>query len=192
MLLAGLCLAACQNTDAPRVRQVEVPPTALERYGAPAQQQATRLRQTLDPKTGKVLREWSVLPSGSKHGVERVWRADGSREWEKGWSEGRPSGVWRSWYATGQLRSECFYSGAGVERTLTHWYENGQRRMQGPAIEGVRTGRWQFWFANGALAEEGDYEQGVRKGDWKVRSSASEEFRLRTEPCELEVPELSP
>jgi antitoxin component YwqK of YwqJK toxin-antitoxin module len=75
------------------------------------------------------------------------------------------------------MRSECFYSGPGVERTMSYWHENGARRMQGPAVDGVRTGRWRVWFADGALAEEGDYAGGLRTGSWQVREGTDQPFR---------------
>lgn len=176
LLCWSLLLCACRSGQE-RVRELSVPPTALSRFGDPSLEPQASVKRSVDPRTGQLLREWSQLPDGSKHGRERVWRRDGSREWEKEWDKGEPAGAWRSWYANGQLRSECFYSGAGVERTLSFWHENGARRMQGPAIQGVRTGRWRVWFAEGALAEEGEYEQGLRTGLWQVRNRADEPFR---------------
>lgn len=168
---------SCRSGGAERVRELSLPPTALERYGEPAPATELSVRRIVDARSGTLLREWNLLPDGSKQGKERVWRKDGSREWEKEWERGRPIGAWRSWYPGGQLRTECFYSGPGVERTMTAWHENGARRMQGPAIDGVRTGRWKAWFADGALAEEGDYAGGVRTGAWQVRTRPDEPFR---------------
>jgi len=175
--LPVLAAALACRTEAPRVRAVSVPPTALARYGEPVASEETSTRRTLDRESGRVLREWSLLPDGSKHGPERVWRRDGTREWEKQWDHGKPAGAWRSWYANGRMRSECFHSGPGVERTMSFWHENGARRMQGPAVDGVRTGRWRVWFADGALAEEGDYSGGLRTGSWQVRENADQPFR---------------
>jgi hypothetical protein len=127
-------------------------------------------RSEVDPKTGKTTHEWSVVVTPGrgviKHGVERLYFADGSPWWEREFRYGKPTGVWRSYWANGNRRTECFYLGPDVERTMTFWREDGKLSAQGPACDGARRGTWRFWWANGQLAEEGEYRGGLREGTW--------------------------
>ena len=173
VLLALALLASCRNSGQPIFRRV----SPLPNGGAPVE------HQQVDPQSGKVVREWSTIASVDrptrKHGPETILRKDGTKEWEREWSDGKPSGAWRSWYANGQMRSECFFAGPAEERPMTLWFDNGQRRMQGPAQDGVRGGHWKVWFANGQLAEEGEFVGSRREGEWQAWSEDGQRTFVR-------------
>lgn len=127
-------------------------------------------RRKLDPETGRVTREWSMLVfedrAPVKHGPERSYHPSGAPSWSREYHEGRPRGVWRSWYEDGTLRSESFLGDPSRETEMSFWHPNGQLSMRGPARDGSRTGTWTFWYANGQKAEEGQFRSSMKEGRW--------------------------
>src|SRR5262249_22198736 len=127
-------------------------------------------RQRFDPKSGKLVRQWSELvrpgtPS-RKQGQETLYYPSGAKEWQREFKDGKPFGWWRRWYENGRLHSECFYSDVPSETTMTFWYADGKVQMQGPAVNGVRQGRWRAYHPSGLLAEEGEFQGSQREGKW--------------------------
>jgi hypothetical protein len=99
-----------------------------------------------------------LMPDGSsvKHGLERQWAADGTLQVERRWSHGEPDGWWRTWWRY------------DVEQptTMRWWYSDGTPSSEGPALNGLREGRWRGWHPDGTPAFEGGYVAGRRSGPW--------------------------
>lgn len=160
--LALLLLVACRSEhglDKPPPGYREPPPRA-------------QVKQSYDPKTGRLAHEYTELVYGwrrpVKDGREVKFAPNGEKLWEGTWKNGEKVGAWRFYYASGAPKSETFYGDARTPTTMTFWHENGQPSLQGPAINGVRQGTWRVWRKNGLLAEEGNYAGSLREGAWKV------------------------
>lgn len=166
VVLGCLCSAAACRVE----HGLNRPPAGAASTAAPRVQ----VKQVFDPKSGRLLHEWSQLTYVDhrpvKDGVETKYAANGSKAWEGSWKNGKKSGTWRCFYADGQIKSQTTFGGARQVATMTFWHPNGQVSLQGPAIDGVRQGRWRIWHKDGSLAEEGDFVGSVREGTWKVYS----------------------
>lgn len=145
-------------------------PAAPNVHTVPEPELDTRVQ--VDPDSGRMLRQWQVLlqPSGRsvKHGFERGWYRDGTREFERAFVDGAETGMWRSWYANGVLRSE--YEWATDERAtpMRFWHANSVLSAEGPAVRGRREGHWTYWYESGTKREEGTYRGNARHGEWVV------------------------
>lgn len=190
-------LAACRvEHDMNRVPLSPVQPGATR----------TQVKQVFDPKSGRLLHEWTQLTFTDrrpiKDGAETKYSASGAKVWEGHWKNGEKHGVWRFFYADGQIKSQTSYLGPRTSALQTFWHPNGQVSLQGPAIDGVRQGVWRIWRKDGTLAEEGSFLGSLREGPWKVYS---EDGKLVTEvvyqrnlrvssgaPQPLERPDVKP
>lgn len=166
VILAVLCGAVSCRVE----HGLDRPPAGAAATVAPRVQ----VKQVFDPKSGRLLHEWSQLTYVDhrpiKDGVETKYSENGSKAWEGSWKNGKKSGTWRFFYADGQIKSQTTFGGPRQLATMTFWHPNGQVSLQGPAIDGVRQGRWRIWHKDGTLAEEGDFVGSVREGPWKVYS----------------------
>ena len=136
-----------------------------------AEPEYRRLRKQ-DPKTGTVVRSWTVLVYADghsvKHGKDERWYSNGARLSEASFRYGEPMGELKRWYANGQLRSESSYGPRGELTPMRFWHENGQLSAEGTARHGRREGYWRFWFTDGAPRERGGYVDGERSGLWTL------------------------
>lgn len=141
-------------------------------------------RHKNDPRTGAPLHEWTLAFAPGKppvkHGKETIWNANGVKQWEREYKNGKPYGAWRSWYESGRPRSECFFGDPQVDTQMTFWHANGQVSLQGPARNGERRGVWKIWYANGQLAEQGTFVDSQRQGQWLAWSEDGREAWQRT------------
>jgi hypothetical protein len=133
---------------------------------------ATRETRTSSFPDGSRRSEWNVLvwPDGrtERDGREREYHPNGALRSEGSFERGAPVGVWRTWFPDGTPRSEVDFGAPGSPQTGLDrfWHANGRPAAEGPAIRGVREGRWTFWSENGLLAREGVYRAGRREGTW--------------------------
>ena len=151
-LCASLFVAACHT------ERIVLPPDQTVEAGKTWREP----RKKIDPLTGKLVREWTVLREPGKppvpDGKETTYYLNGAKKSETEYVKGQKVGVRRAWYENGQLYSESTLGDAKVEHPQTFWYPNGQRRMQGPARNGARWGTWHIWYPNGQVAEQGEFK----------------------------------
>lgn len=162
--LVLLALAACRtehNLDRPPADYREPPPPRLQ------------VKQSFDPKTGKLAHEYSQLVFVDrrpvKDGKEVKYFPNGEKQCEGEWKQGEKHGTWRFYYESGAIKSETHFGGR-TPMTMTFWHPNGQVSLQGPAVDGSRQGVWRVWRKNGLLAEEGPFVGSVRDGLWRIYS----------------------
>lgn len=175
LAVLGSALVACRSETG-----LGRPPAGASAASAPR----LEVRRKNDPKSGKLVHEWTVAYAGgkppTKHGKETIWTSSGVKQWEREYKYGEPWGAWRSWYANGHPRSECFYGDPQVDTRMTFWHSNGQISLQGPARNGVRRGEWKVWYASGQLAEQGPFVNSQREGEWLAWSEDGKEAWKRT------------
>ena len=137
----------------------------------PSPTSAHETRRTAYPN-GQVRREMRLLVWSDgrsvRDGPEREFHPDGSLAAEREFTQDQPTGVWRTWFRGGARRSEVDYATPGSQepRPNRFWHENGQLAGEGPAVAGVREGRWSYWSEAGTPLRAGSYRGGKRDGPW--------------------------
>lgn len=137
----------------------------------PAPEAAHEVRRSYHPD--QTLRsELSVLVWSDgrveRDGPEREYSPAGVLLAERFFDRDSPTGTWRTWFADGAPRSEVDFGppGSSAARTNRFWHANGRLAAEGPAVAGVREGRWSYWSESGLLLREGSYRAGRRDGSW--------------------------
>lgn len=156
LLLAGACLVQRPLRDAP-------PPTAAHEVRRSFHADGTTRSEVR-------VRVWSD-GRVERDGPEREYFPGGGLEAERFFEHDAPTGSWRTWFADGTLRSEVDYGAPGSRVPGVHrfWHANGNLAAEGPAVGGVREGRWSYWSESGVLLRVGDYRSGKRVGLWSFR-----------------------
>ena len=136
--------------------------------------------------------EWCRrVDGGARHGPSVAWHANGRKQAEGGFLDGREQGAWTRWWANGRPLSKGAYQ-AGVKQgrwrfwhssgvlqeegemrdgreqgVWRRWYENGRPLSEGAYRDGVPDGAWSFWYNGGRIREASEYRGGERRGPWR-------------------------
>jgi len=103
--------------------------------------------------------------NGKNHGRWTVFRADGSKDWERFYLNDAQNGPERSWYENGQLEYEREFKDDQLHGSWRAWHRNGELKNECRFVKGERQGlsRW-YTFDGAILAELTIGEDGTRHG----------------------------
>ena len=131
---------------------------------------------------------WCEKPDGTRHGLMRIWwangwlkaestfgdgvengpvqtfYADGTPQLATTHRDGKPDGRYMHWHANGQRARLMFYDNGQPHGWAQYWDEKGQLTAQGTFVEGRKEGTWESWYANGVLKDATRYEDGRLHG----------------------------
>ena len=96
---------------------------------------------------------WCEMPTGTRHGFEVTWCANGQRSYE--WT------LWRDLQ----------------DGVTTAWYCNGNKQYQWTTTKGVQHGRQRFWTDDGSLSSCACFNDG--KQVW----STNDQAECDSKPC---------
>ncbi len=103
-----------------------------------------RLSRKLCSKTSYV--------NGKEHGLDTLWREDGTKWWEKMWKNGKQQGLEIWWYEDGAKKWEEMWKNGKLHGMETWRYEDGAKQLEIYQIEGHECARID-WDENGNVAK---------------------------------------
>jgi antitoxin component YwqK of YwqJK toxin-antitoxin module len=102
-----------------------------------------------------------------KHGLSRLWHADGSLAEKANYDGGKLSGRFESWYGNGSPRLVANYENGKFHGLFESWRQNGSRDLRATYSHGNRQGIVERWHPDGQPAEIGHKVDRQREGPWK-------------------------
>ena len=102
----------------------------------------------------------AAYAAGRKHGLVRLWRADGSLDSESHWQNGKLDGRLTNYFPNGNKFLETTYKQQKPDGAMTEWFENGNKKSELSYSEGTLNGWVREWTENGVLNSEEKYQNG--------------------------------
>ncbi|MDC3987026.1 Lcl domain-containing protein [Polyangium jinanense] len=116
-------------------------------------------------ENGKVRYEESMV-GGLREGTSVVFRDDGSKDHEVGFSRDDLHGPWREYTPSGLLLSERHYEKGRQHGPFVRFHPNGQKAEEGTSVHGQKVGPYRRWDENGKISEEGGFQADLYHGTW--------------------------
>ncbi len=102
---------------------------------------------------------------GNKHGKMTMWYDNGTKRSEVNMQWGLREGKMRIWYEDGAMKIEGFYKEDRLHGTQKKYFPNGRLRMQVDFREDVEHGLKTIWDEEGNVLFEGRYVEGERRDE---------------------------
>ncbi|MDA7887269.1 toxin-antitoxin system YwqK family antitoxin [bacterium] len=127
--------------------------------------------QTLKEKVADIGLTLAMGPSASspqrlregrvREGLSRQWFANGQKQSEQNYTDGKLNGLSTFWFANGQKQSEQNYTDGKLNGLSTFWFENGTKKSERPYKNGELNGIGVYWNEYGEKVEEWLYKDGI-------------------------------
>jgi antitoxin component YwqK of YwqJK toxin-antitoxin module len=102
--------------------------------------------------------------NGENHGWWIVFRADGSKHWERHYQNGKQHGPEREWFPDGKLDHEWNFVGGELNGPWKTWHANGQIKNDAYFTNGEKDLYDRWYDPDGALVAEQRIFKGVKHG----------------------------
>jgi antitoxin component YwqK of YwqJK toxin-antitoxin module len=99
-----------------------------------------------------------------RDGLWTVYRADGSKDWERQYVAGRQSGYERTWDEVGYLIEEKWFLDGLLHGSWRTWDSSGVLRRHYQFVKGQQEGLQSCWDETGNLIAQGTITAGLREG----------------------------
>lgn len=103
--------------------------------------------------------------NGQRHGVAKVYFANGELRAQGKFERGKPKGDWKFFDETGEL----IPSWGGDYHLLRKRWPDGQERLRGLMLDGFAHGRWDFAWPDGSPWLTAWFDRGQPIGQWRHR-----------------------
>lgn len=107
-----------------------------------------------------------VMMNGKKHGLQRLWHANGKLSMEYNSADGKREGWARTWHFNGTLATEEHYKNGLLSGTTRSWHDNGQLAYVGQYEKDVPFGYLVWFHENGRPKKTGFFRNDKPDGLW--------------------------
>lgn len=107
---------------------------------------------------------WTPYVDGRTHGMEIGRHADGTKAFERIWSEGLRQGTALFWWPDGTLREQTSYRDDIPEGLSERWFADGTPAQRFHYRDGQEEGLQMMWYEDGTIRAAYEVRSGRRYG----------------------------